>query len=234
MSVSDWVNPCGGLRWRTLGDGTIEVEGQGAITFEPGSLLEKYVRQSWENFGPEIEAASANRGVPISAIVGVMVTESGLWSSSRTRQASQCSFCCCGPMAVWAIPQGFWPSKYGYTPDQIKNDPTANIDAGAALMREGYNKGYELPQIAAAYNSGSYGCCPLSPDVPYKPGGRQSNLFKLCSASPGGISYPEMAVRGNNSAIALGIGVSRVSRAGLGIGLALAGVGVAVAISLSR
>lgn len=231
--ASDWTNPCGGLKWRTLSDGRIEVEDLGAPTFDPGSLLEKYVRQSWANFEPEIRAASAKRGIPINYIVAVMTTETGLWSSSRARQMSQCSFCCCGPMAVWSTPgRGFWPANYGYTPDQIVNDPAANVDAGAALMRQGFDAGHDLPVVVAAYNSGSYGCCPLSPDVPYKPGGRQSNPFKLCSASPGGISYPEMAIRANNTALALGIGGSKVSRAAIGIGLAIAGIGAAVAISL--
>jgi len=207
--ATGWTNPCGGTQWRTLSDGRIEVEGAGVLTFAPGSAFEKYLKQSWANFEPEIRAASAKRGVTPNAIVAVMTTETGLWSSSRARQMSQCSSCCCGPMAVWSTPgRGFWPANYGYTPDQIVHDPMANIDAGAALIRKGYDQGYQLPHIVAAYNSGSYKCCPTSPDVPNSPGGRQKNPFNLCSASPGGISYPEMVIRGNNTALALGIGGS--------------------------
>lgn len=228
--MSDWANPCNGLRWRTLANGKIEVEGKG--TPMPSAALAKYLDQSWVNFSPEILAASAKRGVSPAWIVAIIATETGLWSGSRAKQSVVASSCCVGPMAIMIAPSPNYRTFGGYTSPSEMYEPAKNIDTGAAIMRSWMDKGYDLPMITARYNSGGL-CCPNSPAVASAPGKRQQNAYNLCSAAISGTSYPEMAIMFNNYAVSRGIkaaaGVSM-----LAVGVALAGIGVATAIWIAR
>lgn len=187
-------NPCGGVRWRELPDGTFEVEGAGVPL--PETVVADQVWRTWQNFTPEIMYASSNRGVPLSWLIAIIATETGLWSSSRERQAAAHSDCCAAPAAVML-------SNYklgGYSSTRDMFDPAKNIDTGAAIMHLWMAKGYDLPAICAGYNAGSV-CCPNSPVAPNKPGGRVKNEFNLCSATISGVPYPLWAIRNNNFAI---------------------------------
>jgi hypothetical protein len=193
-----------------------------------GAEDRKYTYQSWANFQNEIRAASARRSVPIAWVLALMVVESGLWSGSRQRQIGSglnCpAKCCYGPMAVMVCPYPNHRTFGGYASPEDMLDPRKNIDTGAAIIRHHMARGYDLPAIAALYNSGSL-CCPNAPASPSKPGGRQWNEFALCSASPGGMPYPELAIRVNNTALAeleLGSGAPWLY-AGMGAALVIAG-----------
>lgn len=227
--TDSYVNPCGGVGWRTLSDGRIEIQGRGVLY--PSDTVRKYVEQSWVNFAPEILAASAKRGVPPQWLLALITVETGLWSSSRQKQAAISSGCCVGPMAVMVAPHPNYKTYGGYSSPQEMFEPEKNIDTGAAIVRSWMDKGYDLPMITARYNSGGL-CCPTSPDVPSKPGGRQSNPYKLCSASIAGVSYPELAILCQNYALLL---VGGTAATGLiAAGLALAGIGLAAAIWIAR
>lgn len=227
----DFSNPCGGARWRTLGDGTIEVEGRGVLMPQAG--FAKYVEQSWANFEPEIRAASAKRDVPTAWLLAIIATETGLWSGSRQKQAVIASDCCVGPMAVMVSPHPNYKTFGGYSSAQDMYDPAKNIDTGAAIVRSWIDKGYDLPPILARYNSGGL-CCANSPAVASKPGGRVQNPYNLCSAAISGISYPEMAIMAQNYARSV-LGLADGGKFPMAaLGLAFAGVGVAAAVWIAR
>lgn len=205
VASGQWTNPCGGTRWRELPSGQIEVENAGIVELPPA--FEKHLLACWKNFSPEILAASKKRGVPARYLLAIMNIETGLWAPrGREYQASMDSGCCVGPMAIMVRgPYGNVAAQYGFTVDQIVHDPSANIDAGAAIVRTKLNSGLSMPHVAAAYNSGTSKCCTNSPATPSKPGGRVQNALNLCSASVSGMSYPELAIRGNNTALRLGL-----------------------------
>jgi soluble lytic murein transglycosylase-like protein len=174
-------NACGGLRWDMQADGLIAVEGQGTPAFEPGSIHYKQLEQTWANWsGLILDAASAHK-VPPSWILAVMTEETGLWSPNAEEQASKVSGAGArGLMQIMpATARGF-----GADPDQMY-DPAANIAVGAALLaklaklRDG-----QLPEMAAAYNSGSV-CSP----------GR--NQWNLAMAD----DYAGNVIRWNNAAV---------------------------------
>lgn len=218
-------NPCGGVGWRTLSNGQIEVEGRG-VPLASGQFA-TYVRQSWTNFAPEILAAAHQRHVPVSWVLAIVSVETGLWSGSRDKQAAARSSCCVGPAAVML-------SNYklgGYASSQALYDPAANIDTGAAILRLWLQKGYDLPAVAARYNSGGL-CCPTAPATASS-GARVRNEFSLCSAAIAGVSYPMMAIQANNYALASGLVPTQSSLLKvLGVGLGILGVGAAVAIAV--
>jgi hypothetical protein len=234
--ATGWTNPCGGLRWRTLSDGAIEVERLGVVMPPPGEgkySYRTYVKNSWRNFEPEIRRAAKKHGVPLTWILAITATETGINSSTRRKQSGvdkgiRCpSVCCYGPMAVMVCPYPNHKTFGGYARAEDMLDPWRAIDTGTAIMKHWMKKGYELPSISARYNSGGH-CCRNSPAVASKPGGRQQNEFNLCSAKIAGTSYPMMSTFMNNYAIReLGIRETSTLRT-----LAYAGAGALVIGSL--
>lgn len=222
-AVADFRNPCGGLGWRQLSDGTFEIQGEGVVVPPPGEGTYSYrtfVRNSWRNFEPEIRAAARKRGVPVEWVLAIVATETGIVSGSREKQASFGNFCCRGPMAVMVTPYPNHRTFGGYTHPDEMFEPAKAIDAGAAIMRSYMDKGLDLPEISARYNSGGL-CCPTSPELASKPGGRVLNEFKLCSAKIAGISYPRMTMMMNNFAIReLGVRTSTARVLAFGLGAA--------------
>lgn len=229
----DWRNPCGGLRWRTLSSGAIEVDGMGTPVPPPGTgrySYRNYVLSSWQNLGPEIQRSAQLRNVPVPWVLALMSIESGIRApQGRAAQVATRNYCCWGSMAVMVTPYANY-KQAGYTSAEDMLDPFKGVDAGVAIMAASRDDGYDLPIIAARYNSGGV-CCPNSPSSPSKPGGRELNEFKLCSAKAGGVSYPMLAIQANNMAVLeMGLGGAGAAQWKRGLGLALAGVGVAAAV----
>ena len=232
----EWQNPCGGLRWRTLSNGAIEVEGQGTPVPPPGVsryTFRNYVLSSWQNLGPEIQRAASKWQIPAPWILALISIESGIRAPlGRDAQASTRNYCCWGPMAVMVTPYANY-KQAGYSSAEEMLDPWKGVDAGVAIMADFHADGYDLPLIAARYNSGGV-CYPNSPAVPSKPGGRELNEFKLCSADAGGVSYPMLAIQANNMAVLeLGLGATGAAWK-KGLGIALLGLGVAAAIFVRK
>jgi len=175
------TNSCGGLRWDMQPDGLIAVEGQGTPFFDPGSLRYRQMEQTWANWGSLILGAASAHGVPPAWILAIATEETGLWSGNPDEQASKVSGAGArGVMQIMpATARGF-----GADPDQMY-DPASNIDVGAALLAKlAKLRGGQLPEMAAAYNSGSV-CAP----------GR--NQWNLAMAD----DYAGNVIRWNNSAV---------------------------------
>jgi len=204
LASSQWVNPCGGKRWRTLSNGAIEVEGEGVPVYSPTSLEHKYLTQTWNNWAPQFESSAARFGVPVTWILAAATQETGLWSNNPQRQAtisSQDGYSSIGIMQP--IPST--ATMLGYNPAD-RSDPQLNIDMGAKLLAKLvpiYPAGF--PMIAAKYNARSV--C--------NPGNDRFNL--------GGHKgqYVSNVIRYNNTALALGIGASSRSAWLWGVGSAL-------------
>jgi len=163
---SDWVNPCGGVRWRTLANGSIEVEGQGVPIWAPGSPQFKYLNQTWLNWRAHFEAAARKYGIPPSWLVAIATMETGLWSGNPKQQATIGSFD--GSIGIMQ-PLTIVSSIYGYS-SADRADPAKNIDMGSHLIfddsRTTNGKIGGFPVVAAMFNGGaSKGGCNPGNDV---------------------------------------------------------------------
>lgn len=186
--MSEWTNPCGGKRWRTLSDGRIEVEGEGVPSYPPGSPQYAYMTCCWQRWGGLIRGAAAKYGVPVSWIVAIMSQETGLWcpKGGLTQEAIVSGD---GGYGLMQIQNSTAPSCGGTPRDML--EPARNIDCGAqVLQRQMKRYGRDLPAVAAAYNAGSVRC-----NV-----GR--NVWSLHSTG----DYPGNVLRYSNAAIEAGFG----------------------------
>lgn len=182
-----FVNPCGGARWETKGDGSIEVEGQGVPLYEPGTARFAFLEQTYGNFSSSFHAAARKHALPVSWLLAIAAVETGPWSGEASTQAAIVS-----PAGAIGIMQ-LMPataSMLGFSPASM-TDPDANIDAGATLLAQlsvRFPDG--LPAITAPYNSGRL-CCGGAC------GADCTNPFALCTDS----DYPGAAIRYNNTAL---------------------------------
>ncbi len=151
-----WANACGGRRWQMRADGLIDVEGIGAPVFDPGTPQMAQLASTWASWRRPIVAAARRYGAPPAWIVAIMTEETGLWSHSPSEQAAKVS-----PAGAIGLMQ-IMPDTarlFGADPSAMV-DPASNIDVGTALIaRLSSLRSGQLPEIAAAYNSGS-ACAP--------------------------------------------------------------------------
>jgi len=147
-----FTNACGGLRWEMQPDGLIAVEGQGTPSFPPGSVQFVQMDRTWTNWSGLFRDASSATGVPPAWLLAIATEETGLWSDNASDQASKVSGA--GARGIMQI----MPSTaqmFGAAPDAMF-DPSANIHVGATLLaRLAKLRDGQLPEMAAAYNSGS-------------------------------------------------------------------------------
>lgn len=246
--LDDFHNECGGVGYRNLSDGTIEIEGSGVVLPPPGEgqwSLRTYARNTWRNFESEIRAAARAHDIPVSWVLAIAATETGIASESREKQSGQLGLhpddgcaqgkCCYGVMQIMVCPHPNHRTYGGYERRDDMLDPAKNIDTGAAIMRHFVDQGLDLPAISARYNSGGL-CCPYSPTTASGPGGRQRNEFLMCSADIAGTSYPMMTTMMNNFAVLeMGVGGFDWKRLLMwGAGIAAAGVVGTLAWSYAR
>jgi len=162
-------------------DGLIEVEGSGTPAFEPGSAHFIEMERSWKNWSGLILDASERYGIPPAWIIAIMTEETGLWSDDPADQASKVSYA--GARGLMQIMPAT-ARLFGADPDAMF-DPASNIDVGVALLAELRDRrGGELPEMAAAYNSGSV-CSP------------GKNQWNLAMAD----DYAGNVIRWNNAAV---------------------------------
>lgn len=184
--LGTFTNPCGGQQWRTAGDWTIEVAGEGYPLIRPDSGPSwTQMVTTWQNWESLFRAAAKRHGVPPSWLLSFATMETGLWSDDPTEQATIRSPA--GAIGIMQIMPGT-AEMYDRSPTAMTS-PAENIDVGAALMRDlAERESWELPVIAARYNSGRR--CDES--------GRFGNEWRLYAAS----NYPRKVMAWNNSAIA--------------------------------
>lgn len=206
VSVNQWVNPCGGLPWRTLADGRIEVQGQGVPNWAPASSQRKYLVQTWTNWKPAFEAAAKKFGLQASWLVAIATMETGLWSGKPAQQATIASEDGYGSIGVMQ-PLVMVATMYGYQPAE-RADPAKNIDMGAHLLYDDWRtkngQAGGFPVVAAMFNggAGSGGC---------NPGNDVFNLKGYRGPGWPTAVYASNAIRYQNTARELGIGASAAS-----------------------
>lgn len=199
--IGSWVNPCGGVRWRELSDGRIEVEGHGVPNWPVGSAQRKYLTQTWLNWRAHFEAASRKHGLPAHWLAAIATMETGLWSGNPAKQASITSEDGYGSVGVMQ-PLAMVATLYGYKPDD-RYDPAKNIDMCTRLLVANLKtKNGQLgrfPVIAAMFNGGaSGGGC--------NPGNDIYNLKGYRAPGWPSAVYAGNSIRYNNAAVELGIG----------------------------
>jgi soluble lytic murein transglycosylase-like protein len=149
-------NACGGQRWDMRPDGLIEVEGEGTPAFDPGSVHFEQMAASWNNWSGLILDAAGTYGLPPAWILSIMTEETGLWSDDPQDQATKVSYA--GARGLMQIMPAT-ARLFGADPADMF-DPKSNIDVGAALLADLSERRHgQLPEMAAAYNSGSV-CSP--------------------------------------------------------------------------
>lgn len=208
--MPEYQNPCGGLRWKLLPSGLIEVEGEGIPTVRSGSLSEKQLQQTWRNWGALLRTAALKHSVPVSWLLAIATMETGYLSEDPTRQAHAVSPV--GALGIMQVMPATGKSHGAPTPESLF-DPRVNIDVAARLVSVLNNKPERggLPGISAVYNSG-----------------------RLCTTDTGrnewmllaDANYPRRVIEWNNTAIESGLigifGPATATVLGGAVGLALA------------
>lgn len=241
--MSEFINPCGGKRWRTLPNGQIEVQGEGVPLYEPGSRFFTQAKQTWENWAPLMRDAAKRYGIPVSWLVGLVTAETGAWSYDPAIQATcgpsrkypangfvsrKCPNPVCSCYGLMQIFTGLkLHEKYGgYTSPVEMLDPEKNLDVGANMISSMVTRAKgELPRIASSYNAG-----PGTGGVHCQ--GKSTSGFREWHMRMDG-NYVRIVLTANNTAIAFfDANKPKFSLAFIGAGIGLAGVGVAVAYTI--
>lgn len=210
----DFTNPCGGVRWRILDNGMIEVEGQGTPTVAEGTSAYQYLVQTWKNWGGEFQAAASKYELPVAWILAVATMETGYLSADPAKQANALS-----PVGAIGVMQvmPFNAVPFGLSSANDLYDPASNIDVGTHILANDNKTSSAggLPGIAAMYNSGKLCTTDAS-----------RNQFMLLEDS----NYSQHVIEWNNTALQDGI-VSSVGPNTLAVlGAAFGGV-LAMAVS---
>lgn len=157
--LSTFHNPCGGLRWRMVSDGAIEVEGLGIPRAASGSRTQHLIGQTWENWKREFRQAGKEFGIPPAMLAAIAYVETGMVADNpalQARIASQDGFYSIGIMQP--IPST--TRMLGFRLED-RFDPLQNIRMGAKLARMNADQyGLDFPLLAASHNAGSVKCRP--------------------------------------------------------------------------
>lgn len=183
------VNKCGGKRWRTHRNWTIEVEGEGFPLVTPDDPRWPYMLRTWDHWGPLFKQAAKRYGLPVSWLLALASIETGFLSKNPETQRKAVS-----PAGAAGIMQlmPFVATMYGHRPEE-RSDPAINIDVGAHLISDlaRGRTGPELPHIGSAYNAGAGSG---SGGVRCSPGRNEWNFAA-------DHNYPRQAIEFNNAAI---------------------------------
>ncbi len=208
----------GAVRWRTLSDGKIEVEGLGVPYADVGGYHGDgaVIRQVWDKYKDFILRASERSGIPARWILALIIIESrGVNHGVNSAGAG-------GMMGMMLQATGIGLKKVGINRPATKADvadPEMNILAGAGFMRHQADTfGWELPIIAVSHNAGSPKCSPTTRCKSTIDGAwtfdgtnfpNSMGMVEDCTTFNGtvrGSAYALRAVKVNNSAVQMGIG----------------------------
>lgn len=158
MATDFTANICGGARWRTLSDGLIEVEGQGAPLLSESDARFPELVATWKNFGGMLGPAADRAKIPRSWALAFACVETGFLSHDPLAQARAESGA--GAVGVMQLmPQYF--SEYSRAE---LLDPSINIPVGVGFIRTLCDSSAcpwrcELPYLGSVYNAGSGSNC---------------------------------------------------------------------------
>lgn len=193
----DWVvNPCGGVPWRTLADGKVEIQGLGVPEYAPTSSQAKMLLQTWANWKPLFQAAAKRYGIPARWIAATATMETGGWAVHPDQQrtiTSSDGFLSVGIMQ----PIASVATMYGYDPAE-RTDPAKNVDMGSHLLADNTKRAGVLGAVAMAsyYNAGHL--CPNANNL-------ANGCYDATLNMAGCGHYPLTFTRYNNLAVTLGI-----------------------------
>ena len=206
--VSDWNNPCGGKRWRTLPSGLIEVEGEGYPAYQPGSAAFSNLSRTWSNWSSMFQSAASDQGLPVAWMLAIATTETGAWSNDPNKQATIVSYA--GAVGIMQIMPQFQPE----TASDLAV-PRINVAVGARILAKLSSVMHgELPAIASGYNAGAGSSGPHCSAV---------NEWNMASDA----NYPRQVLQYNNAAI-LNLKLNALSTMGMMLGGSVA-AGLALA-----
>jgi hypothetical protein len=215
LSESGYVNPCGGVKWRTLSDGRIEVEGQGVPMYNIASDQAELLGLTWSNWTREFSSVSRRYDVPVAWLVAIAFSETGFVAKNKELQRTITStdgFASVGIMQ----PLAQTATMYGFTPDD-RFDAEKNIEIAARLLVALQRKtSAGFPALAAIYNAGRM--CNAGND--------QFNLAGYKG------KYATTATRALNTAITYMDLRAIAWPLIIGVGIGLTGVAAAAAIAL--
>lgn len=214
---SSFTSRCpGAIRWRTLSDGKIEVEGLG-IPYAPTTGYHadgKFISDVWAKYKDDIRYASERTGIPSTWILALIIVESrGVNHPPNSAGAG-------GLMGMMRQATTVGLNKVGINRQSTAADvadPATNILAGAGYMlHNAQTFGFELPTVAVAHNAGSPKCSPNTRCKDSIDGGwnfdgsTAANSMGMVEDCTRGRSsaYAMRAVQINNSAIDMGFGDS--------------------------
>lgn len=226
--MAEYTNPCGGVRWRTLSDGRIELEDGTVPSFGLTSAEAKQLLLTWQNWSSEFRGASERTGVPVEWIVAVAAMETGGYAANKEKQRTISSFD--GSIGIMQ-PLAAVAHMFGYTSED-RYDAYKNIDMSTRLLRSNAqtkNGAHGFPVVASMFNGGqANGGCNTGND--------KFNLKGWVKpGSPGTARYATDAIKYLNTAIEAGwMATTGLPVAAIGIGLALAGIGAATALWIAR
>lgn len=211
----EWVsNKCGGVRFRTLPDSRIEIEGQGVPIYAPGSLEQRQLAQTWANWKRLIRKHARKVGIPPSYLLAIATKETGLWSDDKKKQANIGSPA--GAQGVMQVmPCHIFPREpyKSLVCNANRADPDDSFKIGSVLLAN-HLKRYGFPAAASAYNAGELYCYTGPTSNP----GVRPNAFNWKNEH----DYATKATTFNNTAVLMGVNKGSVWPWILG-GLAVSG-----------
>jgi hypothetical protein len=214
--ASEWVQSlCDSHRWRYLDDGTIELDGEGVITYpwKPGV-------DAWK---VDIQRAASKFQLPPSWIAGLMAFESGGNTDAGSPAGAQ------GLMQLMPGTAQSMADMYGIPyggASTLKSDPATNVMLGAAYLAYQVGRYNDFVHAAAGYNAGSArcwteACATATPE----------SAWGYCTD---GSPYPRWAIGHQNTAVLQGFNAP-VLFAGAGLAGVLAfGVAAYAGYELAR
>lgn len=216
---SDYANPCGGVKWRTLSDGRIELEDGSIPSFGVASAEAGQLLLTWQNWSSEFRAASESTGIPVEWLVAIAAMETGSYAANKEKQRKIGSFD--GSIGIMQPLVGV-AHMFGYTSED-RYDAAKNIDMCAKLLRQNAqtkNGAFGFPVAAAMYNGGAgNGGCNTGNDK-----------FNLKGTHLRPTRYVTDAIRYLNTAVESGWLATPHLLPMAAVGIALAGIGAATAL----
>lgn len=208
VSESGWFDSgCGGPRARWVGEGRIEIEGEGL----PSKKLPDAVNQ-WRS---EVVSAAAKYGLWPNFVAGVIATESGGSQHAHSSVAY-------GLMGLVPSTASLMAGR-SVGADELLENAALNVELGSKLLDQLFVKYKNNPiKVAASYNAGSPKCGAGKCVQP-----NRFNLVADCDSKGVAVDYVTRVISYSNAAAAGALKSTPGRSLLVGVGIVLA-VGTAI------